>query len=180
MPTGGRVSASLLSRGRGGGLRGGGGAPKKKSPDFRSSEVGISVYWYLNQKYMNSNSFLTLFHPGYFKTEIIFFDPAGSPTEPRNLKAEKIFNKQNARRFIRLRWDPPMNNGGAEVERYFVSYVPKGLPWKSSTIQETEKTEFNDLKLPSGNIYNARVRAKNKAGMSKASNEVEINLGMLE
>lgn len=129
---------------------------------------------------MNSNSFLFLFHPGYFQTEIIFFDPAGSPTEPRNLKAQRIFNKQNARMFIHLRWDPPRNNGGAEVEKYFVYYVPKGLSWKSSTKEETENTEFNDLKLPSGSIYNARVRAKNKAGTSPPSNEVEINLGMLE
>ena len=37
------LSASILLRGEGMVIRGGGGvAPKKKSPDFRSSEVGIS------------------------------------------------------------------------------------------------------------------------------------------
>ena len=133
---------------------------------------------HLNQKYkLKLISFL--FHPSYFQTEIIFFDAAGPPTEPRNLKAERIFNKQNARRYIRLHWDPPRNNGGADIEKYFVYYVPKGLPWKSSTIEETKSTEFSDLKLPSGNIYNARVRANNKAGTGPHSNEVEINLGML-
>ena len=43
---GGGVSASILLRGEGRVMRaegGGGGAQKKKSPDFRSSEVGISV-----------------------------------------------------------------------------------------------------------------------------------------
>ena len=40
---GGGVSASILLRGKGRVIRGGGGAQKKKSPDFRSSEVGISA-----------------------------------------------------------------------------------------------------------------------------------------
>ena len=43
---GGGVSASILLRGEGRVIRGGGGAQKKKSPDFRSSEVGISVVMY--------------------------------------------------------------------------------------------------------------------------------------
>lgn len=66
------------------------------------------------------------------------------------------------------------------IKSYIVSYVPKGLPWKSSTNSETEKTEFSDLNVPSGNIYKARVRAKNKAGTGPSSNEIEINLGMLQ
>ena len=106
-----------------------------------------------------------------------FFGTADSPTEPRNLKAERSFNRETARPFIRLRWDPPRDNGGADIENYIISYLPNGLSWKSATTEETDETEFNDLKLPSGNIYIARVRARNKAGTGPSSNEVEINLG---
>lgn len=110
------------------------------------------------------------------KYHVINITRLSSPTPPRNLKAERIFDKQNARPLIRLRWDPPQSNGGAGIQKYIVSYIPNGLSWKQSTDSETEETVFNYLKLPSGNIYNARVRAKNKAGVSPPSNEVEINL----
>ena len=41
---GGGVSASILFRGEGRVIRKGRSAQKKKSPDFRSSEVGISDF----------------------------------------------------------------------------------------------------------------------------------------
>ena len=64
------------------------------------------------------------------------------------------------------------------VSRYIISYMPCDQSWKSPITEEAETNEFNDLNLPGGNIYGVNVRAKNKAGVSPPSNEVEINLGM--
>ena len=60
MGGGGGVSASILLRGEGMVIKGGGVAPKKKSPDFRSSEVGISacISFCMNSDLFFLNSFI--------------------------------------------------------------------------------------------------------------------------
>lgn len=91
-----------------------------------------------------------------------------------------VFNRKSAQTFIRLYWDPPVENGGSKVKNYIIQYIASGLPWNSPHTIETEDNEFKKLhvKLRSGGKYSARVRAQNKAGLGAASNEVLINLGM--
>ena len=91
--------------------------------------------------------------------------------------AKRSFDKDNARPYILLHWDPPENNGGAAITGYILLYIIKGLPWKDAMRKETEDSEIKNLKLPNGNIYYAVVRAKNKVGTSARSNQIEINLG---
>ena len=114
----------------------------------------------------------------YFYKYIYNVTVAGSPTQPRNLKADRHFDRKNGVLIIQLRWEAPQSNGGTTIEKYIVSYRPNELPWKQSTQSDTEDSLFYDLRLQSGTTYHARVRAKNKAGISPPSNEVEINLGM--
>lgn len=112
-----------------------------------------------------------------FLNIVVAFVTAGAPSQPRNLKTETVFNKKSAQTFIRLDWDPPVENGGSGIEKYIIQYIASGLPWKSPISAETKDTAFEELKLPKGK-YMARVRAQNKAGRGPPSNEVLINLGM--
>ncbi|XP_067046268.1 uncharacterized protein [Acropora muricata] len=111
------------------------------------------------------------------KYHVINITRLNLPTQPRNLKAWRLFDRVNGLLLIRLSWEPPQSNGGATIEKYIVSYRPNELPWKQSTHLDTEDSLFYDLRLQSGTTYHARVRAKNKAGISPVSNEVEVNLG---
>lgn len=108
------------------------------------------------------------------KYHVINITRLSSPTQPRNLKTERHFD--NGVLLIQLRWEPPQSNGGTTIEKYIVSYRPNELPWKQSTHSDTKDSLFYNLRLQSGTTYHARVRAKNKAGISPPSNEVEINL----
>ncbi|XP_029184817.2 titin-like isoform X1 [Acropora millepora] len=108
------------------------------------------------------------------KYHVINITRLSSPTQPRNLKTERHFD--NGMLLIQLRWEPPQSNGGSTIEKYIVSHRPNELPWKQSTPSETKDSLFYNLRLQSGTTYHARVRAKNKAGISPPSNEVEINL----
>ena len=67
---GGGVSASILLRGEGRVIMGGGGAQTKKSPDFRSSEVGISAISLLGQLTL-SGKFMGLHTTTTYTTELI-------------------------------------------------------------------------------------------------------------
>lgn len=110
------------------------------------------------------------------KFHIVNITKLSSPSPPRNLMAKRSFDKDNARPYILLHWDPPENNGGAAITGYILLYIIKGLPWKDAMRKETEDSEIKNLKLPNGNIYYAVVRAKNKVGTSARSNQIEINL----
>lgn len=125
------------------------------------------------EKHYHSNFDVLIY---YFYKYVYTVTVAGSPTQPRNLKTERHFD--NGVLLIQLRWEPPQSNGGSTIEKYIVSYRPNELPWKQSTPSETKDSLFYNLRLQSGTTYHARVRAKNKAGISPPSNEVEINLGM--
>ena len=129
----------------------------------------------MKEKYYCSNFDAMIY---YFYDYIYTVTVAGSPTQPRNLKAQKIFDGENGVPLIQLRWEPPQSSGGTQIEKYIVSYRPKELLWKQATNLDTEDTVLNNLRLQHGTTYHARVRAKNKAGISPSSNEVEINLGM--
>ena len=129
----------------------------------------------MKEKYYHSNFDAMIY---YFYDYIYAVTVAGSPTQPRNLKAQKIFDRENGVPLIRLHWKPPQSNGGTHIEKYIVSYRPKELLWKQSTNLDAEGSVFNNLRLQSGTTYHTRVRAKNKAGISPTLNEVEVNLGM--
>lgn len=101
---------------------------------------------------------------------------ADVPSEPRNLKAERLLDNKTQRTYIRLSWDPPADDGG-DVLNYIISYKQCGLLGKSPKTLETETSEFTELFLPGGSSYRVTVKAKNKAGFGPPSNKLVVNLG---
>ena len=70
------------------------------------------------------------------------------PSKIRNLNAEsRSFDKHNIRPSIRLLLDHPIDNGGAVVSRYIISYMPCEQSWKLPTTKKAKANEFNDLNL---------------------------------
>lgn len=107
---------------------------------------------------------------------LLMFVLADVPSEPRNLKAERSLDNKTQRTYIRLSWDPPTDDGGAELN-YVISYKQCGLLGKSPKTLETETSEFMELFLPGGSSYRVTVKAKNKAGIGPPSKKLVVNLG---
>lgn len=71
-----------------------------------------------------------------------------------------------------LSWKEPRDDGGSKVKQYVVEMKePFSSRWTSVT--QTSDLEVTLDGLHTGTEYKFRVRAENKAGQGKPSNEVE-------
>lgn len=73
-------------------------------------------------------------------------------------------------RSVKLKWEPPLRNGGAPIDHYIVEMMDKDSGRFVKAL-ETEGPQCNATvpKLEEGNQYKFRVRAVNKAGPSDPS-----------
>ncbi|XP_073811656.1 projectin protein bent isoform X33 [Musca autumnalis] len=72
--------------------------------------------------------------------------------------------------FIKLIWDAPKNDGGAPITGYVIEKKDKFSPhWDEVLSTDSPLTEAKVDGLIEGNVYQFRVRAVNKAGVSEPS-----------
>nr|CAD7200919.1 unnamed protein product [Timema douglasi] len=75
---------------------------------------------------------------------------------------------QNQPDLVTIRWEPPINDGGAPVTGYLVEHKRTGSPhWVRSTPKLVTKPELTLSGLEPGWRYQFRVSAENSAGMSE-------------
>ncbi|CAK5074870.1 unnamed protein product [Meloidogyne enterolobii] len=73
---------------------------------------------------------------------------------------------------VSLKWDPPMKDGGAPIEKYVVEMRdPKSKDWVE--VATSEKPEATVKGLETGKEYQFRVKAVNKAGPGQPSEPCE-------
>ena len=96
--------------------------------------------------------------------------PANPPTRPRSLSAYATGT------VVRLAWNPPDNDGGAEVTGYRVE-AARNLGGWGALVADTESTEtsYTDKAEP-GSTVSYRVSAINAAGRGPTSNVVRVEV----
>lgn len=73
-----------------------------------------------------------------------------------------------------LKWTPPTDNGGAEIEEYIVEVKEKFSPnWKEAKTVPASQTNATVDGLREGDQYEFRIVAKNKAGPGQPSDPSE-------
>lgn len=89
----------------------------------------------------------------------------GKPTGVRLVEAMKDY--------MVLTWDPPANNGGADIRGYFLDYRSvKGRvvsKWHEMNLQAVTSNTYKAENLKENVVYQFQVRAMNMAGVSKSS-----------
>lgn len=83
------------------------------------------------------------------------------PTPPENL----IYPEIN-RRSVTLKWDPPKDDGGAEIIGYKIEYQQEGSMFWEKIPQTVATTQFTVRRLEHGARYRFRIRAENMVGLS--------------
>ena len=69
-----------------------------------------------------------------------------------------------------LKWQPPKDDGGAEIFNYVVEYRAEGaFKWLRANQEKVPKTAYQVKGLDKGVTYEFRVAAENKAGVGPAS-----------
>lgn len=72
---------------------------------------------------------------------------------------------------LTLAWDPPEDDGGAEVEEYRVEiWHPRGGSWRVAHVGPARACSVNNLQP--GQSYRVRVQAANQVGSSEWSGEL--------
>ncbi|XP_013109098.2 twitchin isoform X22 [Stomoxys calcitrans] len=90
------------------------------------------------------------------------YDTSDRPGKPKVVDYDKDF--------IKLSWEPPMDNGGAPITGYVIEKKDKYSPhWDEVLTTDTPATQATVDGLTEGNVYQFRVRAVNKAGVSEPS-----------
>ncbi|CAD7001755.1 unnamed protein product, partial [Ceratitis capitata] len=78
---------------------------------------------------------------------------------------------------IKLKWEPPKDNGGAPISGYVIEKKDKYSPiWVEVITTDTPNPEATVDNLIEGNAYQFRVRAINKAGPSEPSGATETHI----
>ncbi|CAJ0936412.1 unnamed protein product, partial [Mesorhabditis belari] len=83
------------------------------------------------------------------------------PSPPENLTYPEI-----SRRSATLKWDPPKDDGGAEIIGYKIEYQQEGSMFWEKVPQTVAATQFTVRGLEHGARYRFRIRAENMAGLS--------------
>uniref|UniRef100_A0A3B4AP60 Titin n=1 Tax=Periophthalmus magnuspinnatus TaxID=409849 RepID=A0A3B4AP60_9GOBI len=93
--------------------------------------------------------------------------PPAGPLKISGISAEKCT----------LSWEPPMEDGGAEIMHYIVEKKTSEEEW-STGIYNTDKTQLTVTGLSSGAEYVFVVRSINKIGVSEPSQESDPQVAM--
>lgn len=94
-------------------------------------------------------------------------DPFSESDPPRNLEILD-YDQESAD----LKWNPPRDNGGAEITGYLIEKKDNFGKWVRAHEVPGNQTKCTVPKLSEGKMYEFRVRAINAAGESSPSNEV--------
>uniref|UniRef100_A0A7E4VU92 non-specific serine/threonine protein kinase n=1 Tax=Panagrellus redivivus TaxID=6233 RepID=A0A7E4VU92_PANRE len=91
------------------------------------------------------------------------WDPPGKTSKPEIVDWDKDH--------VDLKWDPPVDDGGAPIEEYIVEVKEKFSPnWTEAlTVPAGENPSATVANLKEGSEYEFRIRAKNKAGKGAPS-----------
>jgi len=90
------------------------------------------------------------------------FDVPGKPGRPEAIDAD--------RDHIKIRWSPPISNGGSPIIGYEIERRdPKNPRWTKITKDPVRSTDYLDEKVSEGREYEYRVTAVNAAGQGKPS-----------
>ncbi|VDN28526.1 unnamed protein product [Gongylonema pulchrum] len=89
------------------------------------------------------------------------FDEPGAPTDVTAVDWDKDH--------VDLEWKPPQNDGGAPIESYIVEKKEKFGDWVPCATVPGNMTKATAANLVSGETYQFRVRAVNKAGKGEPS-----------
>ncbi|MCJ2557087.1 MAG: right-handed parallel beta-helix repeat-containing protein [Candidatus Thermoplasmatota archaeon] len=96
--------------------------------------------------------------------------PPSPPSKPLNLRA------RGGADLVRLVWEPPVFDGGLEIEKYRV--YRGATPYALSFIMETGILRYDDKGLTPGTYFYV-VRAVNSAGEGEASNVAQAATGQV-
>jgi hypothetical protein len=90
------------------------------------------------------------------------YDPPGAPSQPEVVDSN--FN------FIRLKWNPPTNDGGNPVNGYIIEMKKnENADWVQANNYPCKLPEFTATNVVEGQSYQFRVCAINDAGVGEAS-----------
>ncbi|CAB1418680.1 unnamed protein product [Pleuronectes platessa] len=93
------------------------------------------------------------------------------PGPPHDLQVREVRNDS-----LVLLWKPPVYQGRDPVNGFYIDIKEEDAPveaWRSVNNKATEKTYMKIKNLKEGEVYVFRVRAQNKAGVGKTSEETE-------
>ncbi len=125
-------------------------------------ETGVIYFYYLTAINIGGES-----HP----SNIISIAICNLPTPPINLMV------LSGDGYVKLSWDPPLDNGGANITEYRVYRGPSST--HLSLLSSTSSTYYNDSDVENGIRYFYYVTAVNPKGESDPSNIVStIPLGL--
>ena len=96
----------------------------------------------------------------YFNTYPIWI--IGQPEAPVNLQVSDWDSD-----YMSLVWDPPPDDGGSPIQHYLMSVKVANARWEQ--LAQTERTKFTAKSLKSGQLYEFKVCAVSKGGVSKHS-----------
>ncbi|KRY50894.1 Twitchin [Trichinella britovi] len=99
-------------------------------------------------------------------TSIVAKNPYDTPDKPENLKVID-WDKDH----MDLQWQPPVNDGGAPIEKYLVEVKSRLDDWKPAVEVTADTCKATVPGLTPRESYQFRVRAVNKAGPGKPSEE---------
>ncbi|KAK6110371.1 Fibronectin type III domain family protein [Brugia pahangi] len=89
------------------------------------------------------------------------FDTAGKPGTPEIIDWDK--------EHVDLRWNPPLDDGGAAIEKYVIEKKMANSDWEYAEEVPADQTTTTMNHLKEGATYQFRVKAINKAGESTPS-----------
>ncbi len=94
----------------------------------------------------------------------IFHSLQDKPGKPAALEITKTDKTS-----VSLQWQPPKDDGGAEITNYVVEYrLEDALKWTQAK-DKTNSISFTVNGLKEGRVYEFRVSAENQAGVGPAS-----------
>lgn len=137
--------------------------PEKNEFDVKNLEPGKKYHFRVKANNEEGES-----EPLVTENLTLAKDPFDAPTEP-GLPEIADYDED----WVKLKWDPPLRDGGAPITEYIVEVMDKDSgDWvKKVTVPNLGKGEAVVPKLEKGKNYKFRVKAVNKAGPSNPSEE---------
>lgn len=99
---------------------------------------------------------------------------AEKPGPPENLKRGEVFYDNQTPK-LKLFWEPPKSDGGAEISHYIVEHKTVKIEWRSAKNASVNETEFA-IPVEITETFTVRVRAVNSLGPSEPSDVLNVKL----